>query len=156
MMNYRHLTKQVLEDLKVVNSRLMNLQEQLIPEAFNLDRELKLRVADENDSLDDYEIELQLIFHLKEDDKSYIEGEENILTSMEEYIIGVSGDIEKYPWRRNDNHNDFRALTEHPISQEHHCWWFHCLYDHNHLKMTDLLRIGIIQSDIIVRYQYIK
>lgn len=37
---------------------------------------------------------------------------------------------------------------------EYHCWWFHCLYDHNHLEFSDILKIGSIWSDIKVYYQY--
>jgi hypothetical protein len=37
---------------------------------------------------------------------------------------------------------------------EHHCWWFHHLYDHTHLGWEDLLRIGHIWGDVKVCYQY--
>jgi hypothetical protein len=153
-MSHNKLTKKQLQALKNLNTRLKILQDRLIAEVLNLDRELKLRVADENDILDDYEIELQLSFFLKEDDNKYKKDDDNILTSLSEYLKGISIDIKQYPWRWDNNHNEFRGRTEHLMKQDYHCWWFHCLYDHTDLEFKDMLRIGRIWSDIKVYYQY--
>ena len=68
-------------------------------------------------------------------------------------ILTFSGST-NYPWSLEDNHNDFRACKNHSMQNEYHCWWFHCLYDHNHLSWDDMLRIGDFWSDLKVTYQY--
>lgn len=155
-MHYKDLTKQMLEDLKKINTRLKDTQDTLLSEAIKLDQVLKLRVADDNDILDDYEIELQIDFYLKEDDESYIEDEDNIVSSVHESLKNISIDIENNEWRWCANHNEDRGRPEHPMHQEHHCWWFHSLHSHNHIEYKDMLRIGVIWSDIHVYYKYIK
>jgi hypothetical protein len=142
------------EELKKINDRLKNLQDKLLAEAVTLDKELLKRVQDVDDPLDDYEIELVISFFLKEDDLEYKEDEDNILTSIQEHLKGISAKYPKYPWLSEDNHNEFRDRKNHIMKDEYHCWWYHCLYDHTHLDFKDILRIGLIWSDIKVEYQY--
>ena len=153
-MNSKKLTPSQLQELRDLNAKLKKLQAKLLREAIAIDTQLRERVADVDDVLNDYEIELQVSFLLKEDDKSYKENEDNILTSLHEYLKGISTDKEQYPWRWEHNHNQFRARAEHPMRQDEHCWWFHSLYDHTDLEFTDMLRIGSFWSDIKVYYQY--
>lgn len=141
--------------LRAINEKLKTLQDKLLAEAISLDSALRVRVEDTNDPLDDYEIELRILFCLKENHPNFIEDEDNILTQIHEYLKGISINAPHYPWRWSDNHNEYRGWAEHPMKNEHHCWWFHCLYDHNHLKTCDILSIGRVWSDIIVSYQYV-
>ncbi len=143
-----------LAELQKLNLRLQKLQEKIIKEALKLDMELSKRVNDKADILDDYEIELELRFILKEDDKEFKADDDNFITVINEYLKGISKKSDNYPWNLEDNHNDFRACENHPMQNEYHCWWFHCLYDHNHLNWEDMLRIGKFWSDIKVYYQY--
>lgn len=136
--------------LFVLNNRLSILQDKLLKEAINLDSELKKRVDDSNDILDDYEIELNLEFYLKEDDKEYKEDADNIIATINEYLKGISEDIKKDSSRWEANHNEFRSREEHFMKNEHHCWWYHCLYDHVYLSFENISRIGIVWSDIKV------
>ena len=71
--------------------------------------ELSKRVADKEDILDDYEIELELRFILKEDDKEFKDDDDNFITIINEYLKGISKKSDNYPWSLEDNHNDFRA-----------------------------------------------
>jgi hypothetical protein len=137
-----------------LNLRLQNLQEKIIKEAVKLDIELSKRVAYKEDILDDYEIELELRFILKEEDKEFKEEDDNFITVINEYLKGISKKSDIYPWNLEDNHNNFRAGSNHPMRDEYHCLWFHCLYDHNHLSWEDMLRIGEFWSDLKVTYQY--
>jgi hypothetical protein len=59
-------------------------------------------------------------------------------------------------WKWSENHNEFFGKTNHFMKNEYHCWWFHCLYDHNNLEFEDILKIGKIWSDIKVYYQYLE
>ena len=151
----QNLSKTQKVRLLKLNLRLQNLQEKIIKEALKLDIELSKRVADKEDILDDYEIEFELCFILKEDDKEFKADDDNFVTVINEYLKGISKKSDNYPWNLEDNHNDFRAWKNHPMQNEYHCWWFHCLYDHNHLSWEDMLRIGEFWSDLKVTYQYI-
>ena len=150
----QNLSKLQKIKLYKLNLRLEELQSKIIKEALKLDMELSKRVANKEDTLDDYEIEFELRFILKEDDKEFKSNDDNFITQINEYLKGISKKSDNYPWSLEDNHNDFRAWSNHPMRDEYHCWWFHCLYDHNHLSWEDMLRIGDFWSDIKVTYQY--
>lgn len=150
----QNLSKLQKIQLLRLNLRLEELQSKIIKEALKLDMELSKRINDKTDILDDYEIELELRFILKEDDKEFKDDDDNFITIINEYLKGISKKSDNYPWNLEDNHNDFRAWKNHPMQNEYHCWWFHCLYDHNHLSWEDMLRIGEFWSDLKVNYQY--
>ena len=150
----QNLSKSQKINLLKLNLRLENLQEKIIKEAVKLDIELSKRVADETDILDDYEIEFELCFILKEDDKEFKADDDNFVTVINEYLKGISKKSDNYLWNLEDNHNEYRAWENHPMQNKYHCWWFHCLYDHNHLEWEDMLKIGEFWSDLKVYYQY--
>ena len=142
--------------LRAINDRLKTLQDMLLKEAINLDKTLRARVEDAEDRLHDYEIELKLFFYLKETHPDFKEDDDNIITIIHEYFKGIASDSKNFPWRWSDNHNEFKGWANHPLRDEHHCWWLHCLYDHNYLEISDILSIGDIWSDINVSYQYLN
>ncbi len=74
MINFTNTQK---EELKILNQRLLKLQEKILKEAIKIDEELLKRVEDKNDLLDDYEIEFELIFILKQSDKEFNEDNDN-------------------------------------------------------------------------------
>ncbi|MDD2906645.1 MAG: hypothetical protein PHH41_03620 [Sulfurimonas sp.] len=156
-MSHKDLTQEDLESLKLFNMRLKKLQDVLINEASRLDTHLRARVADASDILQDYEIELLVQFYLKDDD-AFVEDEDNLLTTIDEYLKNISTELQSdASWRWSTNNNDFRGkhFSSHPMVDEYHCWWFHCLYDHNKIDFKDMLRIGEIHNDIKVYYQYV-
>jgi len=149
------MTKEKLNKLKQINKRLTELQEKILYEAVAIDKELIKRVQNKEDPLDDYEIEYKIDFVLKEDDPKYKQDEDNFLASIIGYVKGVSIDYPAYPYRAQDNHNEFQNW-DHEMKDEKHCWWYHELYDHKGLDFEDILRIGLIWSDIDVTYQYFR
>jgi len=149
-----NLSEQNLQKLQEFNKRVHTTQEKILNEAIKLDDELIKRVEDADDLLDDYEIELEIAFYLKEDDPSYEEDEDNILETLNEYLKGISQIDIKTDHRWSSNHNEFLHQTNHPMKDQFHCWLYHCLYDHTHLNWEDILRIGTIWIDIKVDYQY--
>ena len=85
-----NLTNTQKEELKILNQRLLKLQEKILKEAIKIDEELLKRVEDKNDLLDDYEIEFELIFILKQSDKEFNEDNDNFITTITEYLKKVS------------------------------------------------------------------
>lgn len=151
----KNITASQHQELLKFNERLRYLQKTFIKEAIKLDLDLKKRVADSNDLLHDYELEIKLSFYLQENDQAYKDDEDNIITTINEYWKNISIESRFDSRYTDDNHNEFKGHKDHPMIEDHHCWWFHCLYDHNHLKFTDILKIGQIWCDINVGYQYI-
>ena len=86
----QNLSKLQKIQLLKLNLRLQKLQEKIIKEALKLDMELSKRVNDKTDILDDYEIELEINFILKEDDKEFKEDDDNFITVIFEYLKGMS------------------------------------------------------------------
>lgn len=138
-----------------LNTRLKKLQDKIYNEAINLDKQLLKRVADKNDILYDYEIEIDITFYLKENDKNYYEDKDNIVTTINEYLKKCSIKDKSMQHRLNTNHNDFRACKDDLMYGENHCWWFHSLYEHKEIDFEDMLKIGDIRANIKVQYQYI-
>ena len=141
------------DELRVFNQRLTNLQDKIFKEAVKIDSELRARVEDENDPLDDYEIELYVAFHLKEDDPEFKDND-YLISSLIERLKDISSDIEhrKYIWDKSINHSDLPK--SHYMSDIFQCWFFHSLSDHNHIEWLNILRIGTIEYEIEVKYQY--
>lgn len=146
-------TQKNLSTMRSLNKHIALFERNILKEAISLDAHLQKRVADLEDWLVDYEMEASITFYLKESDPTYNKEADNILIVHKEYLKGISDENIKDAWRWSRNHNDFFAWN-HPMQGEHHCWWFHHLYDHTHLKWEDLLRIGDILGDVRVCYQY--
>jgi hypothetical protein len=156
------ISQEMKEKLIEFNSRLHTLQNKVIKEAKTVNAQLIKRVQDTEDLLDDYELELDISYWLKEDDKDFVEDEDNILATHTEYLKEISLEDDKDSWCWGDtNHNIFEN-SDHIMSDEHHCWLYKCLYEHltNHngsvkkLSFDDILRIGAIWADLKVTYQY--
>jgi hypothetical protein len=139
------LTLEELQELEILNARLKNLGTKLLSETITIDTQLSKRVEDKNDILDDYELEIRLEFYLKNED--------TMLIFLVEHLKGISKDNSKQ-LRFEENHNEFLGWENHPMKDENHSWWYHCLYDHTDLGFKDMAKIGIIWSDIEVSYQY--
>ena len=139
---------ETIAKLQTLNERVQNLQNKYLKEAIKIDSELFKRVQDKEDILDDYELEIVVEFYLKED-------EDTIITTLCDYVKKISKQAqEKLKWQWEGNHNEFTGWINCKISDENHCWWYHCLYDHNNLSVEELLSIGTIWCDIKVQYQY--
>jgi len=146
---------ETIAKLQTLNERVQNLQNKYIKEAIKIDSELLKRVQDKEDILDDYELKIYVEFYLKEDDPNYQEDEDNCIATLCDYGKKISQqDQEKLKWRWEGNHNEFTGWINCQIRDENHCWWYHCLYDHNNLSVEELLSIGTIWCDIKVQYQY--
>jgi hypothetical protein len=51
-------------------------------------------------------------------------------------------------WFLEENHNEFRFRSEHPLKHQHHCWLLHELYDHTYLAWVDILDMEEIWVDV--------
>jgi hypothetical protein len=137
-----------------INARLRKIQDHVIREAEQIIPQLKTRVADVTDPLVDFEVEVRVSYHLREDDPAYDENDDNIFIEQEESVTHIL-DYDDHCYRSR-NWNAMQGIEGHPLQHEYHCWFYHDLYDHHALDFHDLLRIGWIWVDIKTIYQYME
>jgi hypothetical protein len=137
-----------------LNNRLSEIEQRLKKEALEIINSVNKRIEDDADWINDYEIECTVEFYLREDDPAYSDDEDNILA---EFTEGIS--ILRYAARSllasDRNWND-TGITDmdNPDRREHHCWFYHQLYDHAKISWDDVLRIGDIWVDINLTLQH--
>ena len=145
------LTDAEVSQLLALNRRLGALDPLLRSIAEDVTPRLEAKLADPNDPMYDYEIEVRLDFVLREDDPDYAEDDDNFLTTRRESLKHL----------RSRKHTDYAELIcPENLRAEPHCWRFHDLYDHEYgkdaprLSFHDCLRIGRIFIDVEVWQQY--
>jgi len=149
----KDLSKEQRTFLQNLNKRLMKLEQLVYKEFESLSLEGDKRIADPEDWVEDYELECDFIFILKEDDQKYDPDNENILIILQEegndfyknHEFGIMDGM---------NHNPYFSPEETDTDEENfHCWLYHYLYDHTKLGWANTLRIGKIWIDINMTYQ---
>lgn len=144
------LTTLQIVQLQRLNKKLADIEGKLKIDILNLHLIAEERVEDALDWIEDYEIDIYITFTLKEDDYYYDEDLDNILVQLTEYpakYLGITHISDGM------NHSEFQHWDNHIMKKEHHCWLYHCLYDHTDLGWVDILRIGSIWVDINIEYQ---
>ena len=137
------------DKLQKVAEKIRAAEARIYQELVETHKALQERVG-----IDDYELECEFAFLLSEDDDYFDENEDNILASITESAKGISSAPDHHGINDGENHNDFVRLAEHPMGGEFHSWIYHSLYDHIHLSLEGIARIGDILVDIKPLYQY--
>jgi len=135
-----------------LNRKLVDVEQGINKEYQMIKDQLAKRVADTDDWIDDSEIDCYITFHMREDDPDYDVTGDNVLEELQE-----SPPLERglYGIADGNNHNEYEGWEDHPMRDEHHCWLYHCLYDHAHLSWINMLRIGSVKISMDVQYQKI-
>lgn len=126
--------------LQNLNELLSQLEKKFYPVMADKDRELRARVNDPSDWMQDFNLERVITFYLREDDSEYDENDDNILLQIEDIFI-------------EDDDLDMDFSEPRAFSGEKHCFLYHQLYDHFGLDWRDLLRIGSLYVDIKIEEQ---
>jgi hypothetical protein len=137
-----------------LNNRLSEIEQQIKKEALEIIDTMNERVEDDADWINDYEIECTVEFYLDENDPAYSDDEDNL---QAEFTEGVR--LLRYAdhslLASADNWNDCGIPDmDDPNKNEHHCWFYHQLYDHAKLSWENMLRIGDIWVDINLTLQH--
>ena len=135
-----------------LNRKLVDVEKGIKKECQAINDELPKRVADADDWLDDYENDVYITFYMRKDDPDHDVIGDNILEELHEYPS--KGDYDDQ-LGGGKNHNEYEGWEDHPMRDEHHCWLYHCLYDHAHLGWINILRIGSVKISMDVQYQKI-
>lgn len=147
-------TPEEVERLVRLNERLAKLEYDLYELDQRLCTQMSARVADPEDPLDDFEIDVTLHFMLRGDDPDYDDDSDNFLT---ERRFGLKGN-DKDPRLDGDFRETIRRFPGR-LDEIPHCWLFHDLYDHSYglaqpaLSLHDCLRIERIWVHVVVDHQ---
>ena len=138
-------TPENIAKLEKLNDHLRVIEHEADAEAKKIKQALQARLREQKDFLTDYELEIDLVFYLREDDPEYSEDEDSILVTLDCCDHIGFGDADE-----NCDHNTVGGFL--PFE---HCTLFHALYDHitPELHWSDLLRIGSVWVEIKVEYQ---
>jgi hypothetical protein len=136
-----------------LNAKLTEIEKGIKKEGQTLIDQLKKRVNDVDDWLEDYEIDYHIIFELKKDDPGYDDDNDNILIELSGFPVPTI--INGLEWGIGDcnDHNTLQSLVKSDVKDEIHCYLYHSLYDHTYLGWINILRIGSVWIDIDVLYQ---
>lgn len=147
------ITEKDKEELRAFNKRLIKVQENISTEAIKLDKQLQLRVDDENDSMIDYEIDLELSFYLKDDDPEYRD-DDCIISTIKYRLKDISSEKEHFEDILDTSINHYDYFKKDDLADISKSWLFFKLRYHDEISWQDMLRIGTIWTDINVSYQY--
>jgi hypothetical protein len=138
-------TPENIAKLEKLNDHLRVIEHETDAEAKKIKQALQARLREQKDFLTDYELQIDLVFYLREDDPEYSEDEDSILATLDCCDCIGFGDADE-----NYDHN-----TAGGVLPFEHCALFHALYDHitPALHWSDLLRIGSVWVEIKVEYQ---
>lgn len=129
--------------LRAFNESLRQLEDKFYSIMFATDKELKARVADPADWLNDFNLDYVISFYLRADDPEYEQDDDNILMQIHEILIEREG--------TDQDCVNYAESSE--FTGEQHCYLYHQLYAHCYLDWRDLLRIGALYVDIKIEEQ---
>ncbi len=130
-----------LTALRLMNTRLDEVGRKIKDATEQVESDLDARLANLGDQLRDYEVDVKLDFYLKNDDPGF-SGDDNTVSRVE-FLVGDPTD--QYP----DGYLD--AM---PHGQVFHTLHYYGGYDRSEVDYRDMLRIGTVWVDVVVRHQY--
>lgn len=151
-------TEKELAWIKQFNMRLRHLEQELYQEAEKQYKKAKKRIDNDKDWVSDSEFEMKISFYLGKDDPDFEEENDNIIITLGDNLNFPSKNhgssslkIDYYGINDGINHNGFRSWKQSQMYGDYHCWLLHTLYDHTHLRWSEILRI----RDISVEFEMI-
>jgi len=141
-----------IEELQRLNDRLCLIEQKIMDQAAEVRRfHQDMRMTD-SISVASLQLKASVSFYLKLDDPLY-DLENNIeMTTLYEYLESFAALDAPFGLCDGVNHNEFQHFPDHPLRQQHHCWLFHCLYDHTKLGWINILRIGEMELELVATF----
>jgi len=117
-----------IDRLVQLNARLGCLQAYLHRVDQEVCAQMRARVADPDDPLDDFEIDVTLSFMRREDDPEIDDDSDNFLTVRHTSMKGDDADAP----RLDEDFREPPGRFPGRLNTIPHCWLFHDLYDHSY------------------------
>ena len=144
---YSALTNAERAKLHLINHVLSDIERRYHQIALDMIRQMKARYRGVVGGFDDYELELSIAFYPDADDPACYD-DDGLIGKLCENLK----DIEEKPRFAFGALDHNHALSE-IFPSEHHCWLYHCAYDHTRMSWNDLLRVKRIWVDIAATLQ---
>ena len=126
-------TQEQRRKLNSINERLYDLERRVVLRAKQIDL-----CAKDIKEVYDHFCELLLSFYSKDE----------LLMRYGQFM----NHIDDYFY--TENQNEFRNWPTHEMSDEWHCWFYHCLYDHTDLSWDEILTIDRMEGKLRSWYDY--
>jgi len=144
------LTKAQKDSLFLLNLKLSEIEVHIRSEMEVLIKIGESRIADINDWVGDYEIDLFITFLLDENDPDFSTETDNIIIQHQEVAKGKDWE---FTLADGINHNADKDKPDYPFRNEFHCWLFYELLEKRKLGLANILRIGGFWIDVKMSYQ---
>ncbi|MBF0192777.1 MAG: hypothetical protein HQL99_16820 [Magnetococcales bacterium] len=156
------LTDSERQAAQQLNHWLRQQEKDVLAYCRQLNAGMQQRLHSTEDPVSDYEIDIRVSFYVREDDPFYDDDDANRFDpDCDASLLWIFNDCVKshiqwfdenhWGWGDDHDHND--RLTAGASDVNNHCAWFHELYDHAHLPMKHMTRIGKVWVDIQVQHQ---
>ncbi|MGD9973324.1 MAG: hypothetical protein AB7S77_09710 [Desulfatirhabdiaceae bacterium] len=136
-----------------LNNRLSEIEKGIREEGQALIDQLKKRIRDSDDWLEDFEIEGRVLFFIRKDDPYYDDEGDNLLIELSADPVPKVLKDKDYGIGNGYDHNTLQSLVKSNVKDEIHCYLYHSLYDHTELGWINILRIGSVWIELEVIYQ---
>jgi len=146
-MQQKKLTKNVIEQLNIFNTQLVQLENKIYKIAQKKAKIVLKELLEKENEIVDFELELVIHYYKNKDDEDELVShkellKQDFLSNRRSYIADGM------------NHNVCSIYNISELTKQHHCWLLHTLYDDYFIDFDDILNIGYIWFDIQVIYQY--
>lgn len=125
--------------LKAISQKFLELENIIRQERQKIKSLLDIRVLDQDDWVQDFEIEATMTCYISESDIAYDVNEDNILCVVPDYNI--------------KNQRDWNEQLDSRFAGDFHCGSFWWLYSAMQISWENILRIDSICLDLNVVYQ---
>lgn len=149
-----NMTREQREHLIRLNDFLCLWEKIVRHEVLTIKESLSSRIHDKSDWLQNYEIDLCLCCFLGKDNPKYRDDGNNIMCTYQHKLMDAHSEkgINVLCAGNNFNSRNIKDLTE-AERDEYHCFLYNVLYEDAGMKWEDMLRIGRVAVDIILRHQ---
>ena len=142
--NFEDLSPEETAALARMDKQLQNLGRHLHVTAKRLEHDLSTQCQDPANEMGDYEVDIEIDFQLREDDPGFSdEGDVDLTVAS----IEIGAECCTSQWEH------YEDLTV-PHGGVFHNLRYHGGYEMSKIDYHDMLRIGKVFADIIVRYQF--
>lgn len=158
MKSLRDLSPAEIEFLVKLNKKLSKLEVALRREMFKIYKKL-VKIINNQDFIEDFELSLNITYHLREDDPDFDINDDNIIIEQKsiEHLNKRSSQRGIHHLTIGDG-DDHKEPLDWPVELKNvrHCWLFHDLCDHHHhqdIGWEEVLKIGELWVDFEILQQ---
>lgn len=147
---FEDLNEEEKEFTRSLNRTLRELEHKIKKEIIALQGKLKAKIEKDRTGFKDFDLDCSITFFMNENDPGYKEGKNDIMANLV-WSFGLETYWE-FGIADGQNHTACSSIPD----EENHCMLMHSLHHHSDpdLGWRDILRIGSIQTNIVLNCEY--